>query len=334
MKHFEFWHPRVFEVPYYAYLLARCALRGMQPRTLLKANYALDHGELGLGSKFSTQQAFAQARFPATALLTLPDAILTVQEFAREHGYPIIIKPLIGVVGKGVVRVTSEAELEHETQRLQGEYVAQAYCPDPYEYGVFFIRQDGIPRITGINQKHFPEVTGNGRENLGSLARAHPRYTAHWGMFLRYLDLDQIPPAGQVIRLSFIGSHTMGCRFTDDSRLVTPELERALFAVCDSQPGFNFGRFDVKTPSQAAFQAGEFTIIEVNGIASLPTHMFDPSYRLRDAYRIFMEHGRYLVNIAYEHRHQLMPFDGYRALWRRAKHNAGALDAMQAQVRS
>ena len=76
MKHFEFWPPRLFEAPYYLALAWGCLRHRLAPRDLAKANYALDHGELGLGSKFSTQMAFDQAYFPATQLLSTetPDA--------------------------------------------------------------------------------------------------------------------------------------------------------------------------------------------------------------------------------------------------------------------
>ena len=68
-KHFEFWHPRVFESPYYLYLVVGAWLRGLSIKSLAKANYALDHGEIGIGSKFKTQMAFNQARFLPTELL-------------------------------------------------------------------------------------------------------------------------------------------------------------------------------------------------------------------------------------------------------------------------
>lgn len=334
MKPYEFWHPRIFEVPYYVQLLSRCLLLGMSPANIAKANYALDHGEIGLGSKFSTQMAFEQSRFPATGCFNLPVDCQTAQQFSQQIGLPVILKPLIGTVGKGVIKIAAVDELTTALAALHGDYIIQSYCPDPQEYGVFFIRKAGINRITGINQKHFPTVVGDGHQNLNALATAHPRFTPHWGLFLKYLDLAKIPAAGEQVRLSFIGSHTMGCRFTDDTAITTSALERALFKVCESQPGFNFGRFDLKTQSREAFLDGAFTIIEVNGIASLPTHMFDPANSLRRAYQIFFEHGRYLVDIAYEHRHRAMQLDSYRTLLRRAANNHAALNKMHETAKS
>jgi hypothetical protein len=328
MKHFEFWHPRVFETPYYGYLLGRCALKGLSPHDIPKANYALDHGEIGLGSKYSTQMAFDQARFPATACLNLPQDLKAVSLFAQAHSYPFILKPLIGTVGKGVVKVSSSIGLQTAIQDLQGAYLVQSYCPDPDEYGVFYTRKNGKSQITGINQKHFPSVTGDGSSSLATLVSIHPRHTEHWDIFLRYLDLSKIPDAGEIVILSFIGSHTLGCKFTDDSNIKTTALEEAVFTVCDSQPGFNFGRFDLKTPSREAFLDGEFTIIEVNGISSLPTHMFDPDNSIRRGYQIFFEHGRHLIDIAHEHRHREMDIDSYLTLLKRAKSNLSELNTM------
>ena len=334
MRPYEFWHPRVFEAPYYFYLLASCLRHGLPVKSLAKANYALDHGELGLGSKFTTQMAFDQSYFLPTELLQpqSPDLSQRAEAFATQHGFPLILKPDIGAVGKGVTKITDRKTLISALAHLKTPFLLQAFSPHNFEYGVFYVRRDGQAQITGINQKHFPEVTGNGRDTIQALAIRHPRYTDHWGLFLRYLDVTRVPEDGEVVRLSFVGSHTMGCKFTDDLHLSTRELEAAIFSIGASQPGFNFGRLDVKAESEAAFAAGRFHVIEVNGIASLPTQMFDPRHTLSEAYGIFLRHGRYLVETAMEHRHQSMQLDNYRTLWRRAKENHVLLNQIHADA--
>ncbi len=327
MKHFEFWHPRLFEAPYYAYLLARSALKGMGPRQLPKANYALDHGELGLGSKYSTQLKFDQSYFPATVRLDFPlEDPQPLSLFVAQVGYPIIIKPENGAVGKAVYKVNDATEQDEVVAGLSGSFLVQAYCTYPEEFGVFYVKKQGIQRITGINQKHFPTVIGDGVSTLEQLAANHPRRTHHWQLFLKHLDLSVVPEEGESVRLSFVGSHTMGCKFTNDTGLVTRKLEKAIYRFCDSEPGFHFGRLDVRSESVETFQAGEFMVMEVNGIASLPTHMFDPDGRLIDAYRIFLEHGRHLVDAAYENRHRQMHIDSIGVIWERAKRQAAELN--------
>ena len=325
MRPFEFWHPRVFEAPYYLYLVLRCAQRGLPIKHLAKANYALDHGELGLGSKYKTQMAFAQNCFLPTRLLEPRQSTKaleqTIDTFVQAHGYPVILKPDIGAVGKGVMKISKKSDVARVCEVIQGPFLIQEFSPFTHEYGVFFARKHGVDQITGINKKHFPTVVGNGVDTIAALAAAHYRFTDHWRIFLQYIDTERIPDKGEQVQLSFIGSHTMGCKFTDDTDLVTPALKASLFAVCDSQPGFNFGRLDVKAESEEAFREGQFVVIEVNGVASLPTHMFDPENTLRRAYQIFLNHGDYLVDIANEHRHKAMVLKSYPEIWRLAKLN-------------
>ncbi|MFU8813846.1 MAG: hypothetical protein ACNA7W_00770 [Pseudomonadales bacterium] len=86
--------------------------------------------------------------------------------------------------------------------------------------------------------------------------------------------------------------------FTNDTHRLTPALEESVVALCEHQRGFNFGRFDVTAESEAAFFAGDFVVIEVNGIASLPTHVFDPHHNLRRGYGILPEHAADLLECA------------------------------------
>lgn len=341
MKHHEFWHPRLFELPFYLYLAGQCLRHRLRPTDLAKANTALNHGEIGIGSKYHTQLQFDQRRFLPTERLhcvqTSDHIAINLEKaiaFAEKHGYPLIFKPDIGMVGKGILKLANEQVLRERLGELKGYYLLQQFTDYDCEYGVFYTRLEGESRITGINQKHFPSVVGDGVQTITQLAEAHPRFTEHWGTFLQYIDGSRIPVSGEDVRLSFIGSHTMGCMFTDDSGLCTPELEQAIFDMLDPQPGFNFGRLDVKAPSQAALQRGEFVVIEVNGISSLPAHMFDPSYSLTSCYKIFCEHGRYLVRIAQENKHKTMHLLPFFDVLKRVKMNQSQLDEIHDKLKS
>lgn len=335
-RHYEFWHPRIFETPYYLYLAMQCLANRIGIRTLAKANYALDHGEIGIGSKLATQMAFDQRFFLPTRLikgaLPITEKIQQLIAFATEHRYPVILKPDVGCVGKGICKLDSEADIRTRAHLISGDYIAQKFTPLEEEYGVFYIRYRDKPRITGINKKHFPEITGNGKDSLINLAMAHPRFSEHWNTFLQYFDHQHVPDSGETIRLSFIGSHTMGCKFTDETMLLTPDLEREVFRIFADQPGYNFGRIDIKTASPQALQDGYFTLIEVNGVASLPTHMFDPKYSITKAYRIFFEHAASLARIAREHRHQPMDLLPARQIIQKVRSNQQQLNQAHRQM--
>ena len=100
----------------------------------------------------------------------------------------------------------------------------------------------------------------------------------------------------------------------------------------ESQPGFNFGRVDVKCADEEAFQSGRFVVIEVNGVASLPTHMFDPKLSVWKAYKIFFEHGKYLVQIARQQRNKPMRLLSYVEVIRQVKANQQMLNQVHQRL--
>ena len=194
IKPYEFWHPRLFEAPFYCYLALQCLRYRVSVAGLARANSALYHGEIGIGSKLRTQRYFDQDYFLPTALLPayLPadEKCARIHQFASEHGYPVILKPDIGMVGKGILKLEQGQVQAGRIADLEGDYLLQQFTPYPYECGVFFVRQQGQPRITGINCKHFPTVVGNGTDDLRTLAKNHYRYTEHWATFLQYHQLQ------------------------------------------------------------------------------------------------------------------------------------------------
>ena len=159
-----------------------------------------------------------------------------------------------------------------------------------YEFGVFYINKDGKQEITGANQKHFPKAVGDGRRTLGEVVKDEYYYTDRWEVFLKNHDLSEVLKEGEVRKLSFVGSHTLGTGFTDGSDKVTKEVEEKLFEVFSKTPGFNFGRADIKAKTLEDFQSGNFKLIEVNGIASIPTHIFDPKYSVFKAFKVLFKY--------------------------------------------
>lgn len=337
IKHHEFWNPRLFELPYYCYLLFKCFANGLKVKDLAKANYNLDHGEIGIGSKYQTQLAFDQSFFLPTELikgdLSNEEKINKINNFITEHGLPVILKSDVGCVGKGICKITNKNDVLKKTPLLLGDYILQKFTSIPEEYGIFFTRKKGKPCISGINKKHFPSVMGNGFDSVITLAKNHERYSHHWQSFLQNIDEKKILRKGEELKLSFIGSHTLGCKFTDDTHLITPKLEQSIFKLFESQPGYNYGRCDVKTESADALRSGQFKLIEINGVASLPTNMFDPKYKYFEAYRIFLSHGAALIDIAKEHQHREVKLKSYKEIMKAVKKNQSQLNLVHERLK-
>jgi hypothetical protein len=108
----------------------------------------------------------------------------------------------------------------------------------------------------------------------------------------------EVPPEGERVRLVEIGSHCRGALFLDGAWAKTAELEEAIDRVSRGFDGFYFGRYDIRTPSVEDFLRGRnFKVVELNGVTSEATHIYDPSNGLLDAYRVVFEQWRLAFEI-------------------------------------
>jgi membrane protein DedA with SNARE-associated domain len=215
--------------------------------------------------------------------------------------FPIVVKPDSGERGDGVSIVRDDAQLriavaEHEVDVLVQEFV------DGVEASVFYCRMPGEPlgRIFSVTEKIFPSVIGDGASTLEELILRDDRaYIVARKYFERNAALLlTVPAAGERVGLVDIGSHSKGAIFRDGSHLRTPDLISEIDAVCRSIPGFFFGRFDLRAASFDDLKLGRnFRIIELNGVTSESTNIYDPKYSLIDAYRILFDQWRLAFRI-------------------------------------
>jgi hypothetical protein len=121
----------------------------------------------------------------------------------------------------------------------------------------------------------------------------------------------------------FVGNHCKGSIFQDATGLVTPLLMWSVERIAAAMPGFHFGRIDVRFTTLPALLRGEgFRIIEINGVGSEATHVWDPTTRLRDAWRAQFFHYGAAFRIGAANRAHGCRSSGLRALyalWQRQK---------------
>lgn len=201
--------------------------------------------------------------------------------------FPLVAKPDLGLCGYGVCKLdTLDALRDYAARYPDGEtFVLQEYLDEEGEAGVFYARDpaSGEGRLIGLALRYYPRVTGDGAATLGQLIRADARAARVLGSnaHASTLELDAVPSAGQVVRLSTIGSTRVGGLYRDGARLVTPELTAAIDAIARDMPDFHFGRFDVRFASEGELAAGRgFTIMEVNGAGSEAIQAWDPEIGL------------------------------------------------------
>ena len=91
---------------------------------------------------------------------------------------------------------------------------------------------------------------------------------------------------GERLSLVTAGNHCQGAIFLDGGGLITPALEARIDQIARSVPGFYIGRFDIRYSTTDAFLRGEdLAIVELNGVTSESTNIYDPSYGALRAWR-------------------------------------------------
>jgi len=287
-RHHEWWPTWVMYVPV---VLAGVplAIRHRCLRAPLLVNPALpDSGTVG-ESKAAVLHRLAGA--PVLDWLLLPAAAPTarlarMQRWLAATGqdWPVILKPDAGERGAGVRLVRDAAAAERWLTEHPRRALAQRYHPGPVEVGIFWTRRPGEPgRILAITDKVFPELIADGHHSIAELIAAHPRFRLQAAIFLERLGerASRLPAAQERVRLGLAGNHAQGCLFRDGAQLITPALTQAVNAWMSRVIGVNYGRFDVRAADYAAVARGQdLAVVELNGLSSEPTAMYDPTRSL------------------------------------------------------
>ena len=79
--------------------------------------------------------------------------------------------------------------------------------------------------------------------------------------------------------------------------------------MCLQVPEFYFGRMDVMYNSWEELKQGKnFSIVELNGAGSEPTHIYDPKHSLFFAWKELARHIRYMFQISVENHKRGFPY--------------------------
>lgn len=304
----EFWPAWAFYPPVVLHI-AWLMLRHRNATLFTAANPAIPAGGFVGESKMDILRGLATAgEFVARAELipaVLDDAsrLSLAREFMAEHrlNFPVALKPNQGQRGAGVAIVRDGRELMAYLRDAPGDTIIQEYASGA-EFGVFYYRMPGAARgrIFSITEKRFPAVTGDGAQTLEELILNDERAVClarRYGEQLRG-RLADVPRVGEQVQLVELGTHCRGAIFLDGEWVRTPALEAAFDRISGGYEGFYFGRYDVRTPSVEDFRAGRnFKVVELNGVTSEATNIYDPKNGLFAAYRILRAQWRLAFEI-------------------------------------
>ena len=310
LRRWEFWPPYVFYVPV-VLRIAWLALRHRSLALVTAANPGIPTGGFIGESKSAILGSLRDedGRIARYCLIRADSEVSererVAADFQAEQGLslPLVLKPDVGQRGSGVQILRDPEQLSRALAELRVTSLLQEFTPG-LEYGLFYVRRpsEASGRIFSITEKVLPRLSGDGLHSIEELILRDERAVAQLEV---YLDANterllQVPAAGEEFTLVELGTHCRGAVFLNGERLVTPELTRAIEAVSARFEGFYFGRYDVIAASPEALQAGEFRVIELNGLTSEATHIYDPSTPLREAYRVLFEQWELAFEIAAE----------------------------------
>jgi len=112
-----------------------------------------------------------------------------------------------------------------------------------------------------------------------------------------------LPAVGEPVQLVELGTHCKGAIFLDGADVVTDALTEVIDGIAQRYDGFYFGRFDVRVPSRQDLMAGRnFRVVELNGVTSEATHIYDPKLTIWQAYRTLFEQWRIAFEIGDQNR--------------------------------
>lgn len=302
----EFWPIWIFYIPVIPYI-ALLMLRYKGFLTITCSNPGIENGGMAGESKSKILTQLPQ-EWIARFILIEPGSKVTEEAILLDgFQFPLILKPDVGERGAFVQKVQNYQELISILANVNVPTILQEFHPGPFEIGVFYYRYPRSAKgsIFSITNKIFPELICDGKSTIEELIYQHPRYKFQATTFIEnnLLQLNEIPPTGEIRRIGILGNHIQGCLFKDGSHLITRELEERIDEISKHFTGFNFGRYDLRYTNEDELKLGtNFQIIELNGAMSESTNLYDPDFTIFQAYSYLFAQWKHLFQIGYENR--------------------------------
>ncbi len=263
-------------VPYLVWLM----IRHRSPTVFTAANPGIATGGTVGESKAATLTSVERAGGPVAEFsLVAPHSdrgarVRAATRWMDQTGvtFPVIVKPDVGEQGWGVALIYTRPGLERYFDCMRVAIIVQRYLHG-IEAGIFYSRRPGAERgrIVSISES-----------------------THHQGV-----RADPCPEEAPSIVFGFT-CHDAEYRHALNWN--SPQLERAIDSLGRAVPGFFFGRFDVRAASVGALLRGEFIVIELNGVLSESTHIYDPAVNYARACATLFAQWRVAFEIGSENR--------------------------------
>ncbi|MCW7471505.1 carboxylate--amine ligase [Leptospira kanakyensis] len=325
----EFWPSLLFYLPLVPYLII-LSLRYRGIRYLTAVNPGILASGIAGESKSEILNLIPK-HFMAKSLLVPKETLsmdTIIQKWMDKNSlrFPIIAKPDKGERGLLLHKIHSKKELKQLFLKYPIDWLLQEYVKGPFEVGIFYFRLPHQSRgnLFSITDKVFPTLTGDGLSTIETLLEEHPRYRFQVDTHKKhnFFQLEQILPKEKTIRIGSIGNHIQGCMFQDGESYRSKALETHIIKIGDNTKGFYLGRFDIRFSNRKDFQNGkDFKIIELNGVTSESTNLYDPKFSILQSYSILFRQWKLIYEIGFANFQNGIPLFPYFELFRLIKNH-------------
>ncbi len=302
--HWEYWSFGMVYGPIYLYWFWLC-LRARSFFFFNTANPLIKNGGFLMESKKEIYDLIPPAYYPRTLLFSAGTSGKTILlEVENEKlSFPLIGKPDIGMRGLAVQKLESQEEVLAYAAQSKVDFLLQEFVPYENEVGIFYYRYPNQAKgtISGIVGKEFLAITGDGISTIKQLLQKDARFILQLPTLENDFpqEMDLILPENENHLMVPYGNHARGAKFLDISHLTDQLLTETIDAISQSIPEFYYGRMDIRYRSWEELKKGEhFSIIELNGSGSEPTHIYDPKHSIFFAWREIIRHWNILLKIS------------------------------------
>jgi hypothetical protein len=300
----EYWHFNVVYGPLFPYWFFLC-LKSRSFFFFNTANPSIKNGGFLMESKKEIYDLVPFEYYPATLFFKVSTSSQDIIQLIRQRNmkYPLVGKPDIGMKGMMVKKLENENDVVLYASNSKVDFLVQEFIPYQNEVGIFYYRYPNEEKghVSGIVKKEFLSVIGDGTNTIEQLLFKNKRAVLQLPT-LRANEKDKLHIVLKKDEKFIVvpyGNHVRGAKFLDDSNLIDEELINTIDKICNRVNGFYFGRLDIRYNTWEELKQGRnFSIIELNGAGSEPTHIYDPKHSIFWAWKEILKHWNILYRIS------------------------------------
>ena len=314
LTHWEYWPFDIVYIPMY-FVWFYYAAKAKSFFFFNAANPRIKNAGFLMESKKEIYDIIPDAFIPKTLFFKAGTVASEILQAVAASGisFPCIAKPDMGGKGRGVEKIYALEDIAGYAAKIKMDFLVQEFIAYPEEVGIFYCRMpdqaDGF--ISGIVAKEFLIVKGDGFSTLTQLLEKDPRYHFQLSALQKiYGDgLNEVLEKNSIKNLVPYGNHARGAKFIDVSYWADEAFTRIFDQIFKQIPEFYFGRLDIMYNNFEDLKAGKnFSIIELNGAGSEPTHIYDPQHSLFFAWKEIARHFKLLCTISIKNHKRGFPY--------------------------